>query len=107
MKTNIDNGESLWKLREFCSNPPQGMISHWWFNGLVNAFPLQFLFYTQYSTHFIGTKKTAREKIIKRFEYKIEKILTYRITETEIEVIESMWVEMDKLIEKNKKITGN
>lgn len=62
MIRNISKEKSLLKLREFCSNPPQGMVSHWWFNGLVNAFPLHFLYYSQFSKNFIETK-SQKQKI--------------------------------------------
>ena len=107
MKTKIDNSKSLWKLREFCSNPPQGMISYWWFNGLVNAFPLHFLYYSQFSKDFVGTKERAREKIIERFRFKIENILKYPVNESQIQKIEKLWDEMDMILAENKQIQNN
>ncbi|MBM3455056.1 MAG: hypothetical protein FJX80_07905 [Bacteroidetes bacterium] len=63
MSTKVSKTRSSSKLRQFCSNPPQGMISFLWFNGLVSAYHLQFLLYSQFSTYFVGTKKTAKDKI--------------------------------------------
>lgn len=107
MKTNIDNGKSLWKLRELCTSPPQGMISYWWFNGLVNSFPLHFLYYSQFSKDFIGTKKRAREKIIERFRIKIENILKYPVRESQIQKIEKIWEELDMILTESKQIQNN
>ena len=107
MSTKISKVQSLKKLREFCSNPPQGMISYWWFNGLVGAFPLHFLHYSQFSKNFVGTKKTAKEKIVTRFKYKVEKLLEFPITTREIDCIEKMWLELDEMIEENKKCMNN
>lgn len=107
MSTTESKIKSLRKLREFCSNPPQGMISYWWFNGLVNAYPLQFLLYSQFSKHFVGTKKTAKDKILFRFEHKVKTLLEYPISEREISVIESMWEEIDELIRTNKQTQNN
>ncbi len=107
MINQVSRKKSLIKLREFCSNPPQGMISYWWFNGLVNAFPLHFLYYSQFSKDFIGTKKRAREKIVERFRIKIENILNYPINESQIQKIEKIWEELDTILTENKQIQNN
>lgn len=107
MSVNKNRSKSLAQLRVFCSSPPQGMISYWWFNGLVNAFPLHFLHFSQFSKNFIGTKKTAKEKVINRFTFKLEKLLEYPITEREIITIEKMWSDLDEMIEENKKTLNN
>jgi len=107
MSTQVSKKKSLRKLREFCSSPPQGMISYWWFNGLVNAYPLHFLYYSQFSKDFIGTKKTAREKILFKFEHKVKQLLRYPISENEIEVVEEIWDKLDELININKQIQSN
>jgi hypothetical protein len=107
MSKNSSNLIVLKKLRYFCSNPPFGMVSHWWFNGLVNAFPLHFLYYSQFSKNFVGTKKTAKEKILFRFEHKVKVLLEYPISEREIEIIEEIWEKLDELIKVNKEIQNN
>jgi hypothetical protein len=107
MNNNLSKKKSLKKLREFCSKPPQGMISYWWFNGLVNTYPLHFLFYSQFSKNFVGTKKTAKDKILFRFEDKVKTLLEYPISEREISVIEDMWEEFDELIKTNKLTQNN
>lgn len=107
MSTTESKIKSLRKLREFCSNPPQGMISYWWFNGLVNAYPLHFLNYSQFSKNFVGTKKTAKEKILFRFEHKVKQLLEYPISEKEIEVVEEIWDKLDELIKIKKQIQSN
>jgi len=107
MSTQVSKKKSLRELREFCSSPPQGMISYWWFNGLVNAYPLHFLYYSQFSKDFIGTKKRAREKIIERFRVKIENILRYPIRENQIQKIEKIWEELDLIFSENKQIQNN
>ncbi len=100
MSVNKNRSKSLAQLKVFCFSPPQGMISYWWFNGLVNAFPLHFLHFSQFSKHFIGTKKTAKEKILFRFEHKVKTLLEYPISEKEIEVIEEIWERLDELIKR-------
>ena len=107
MSTQVSKKKSLSKLREFCSSPPQGMISYWWFNGLVNAYPLHFLYYSQFSKDFIGTKKRAREKIIERFGVKIENILKYPVRESQIQKIEKIWEELDMMLTESKQIQNN
>jgi hypothetical protein len=107
MCVNKNRSKSLAQLRVFCSSPPQGMISYWWFNGLVNAFPLHFLHYSQFSKNFVGTKKMAREKILFRFEDKVKTLLEHPISEREIEVVEEIWKKLDELIKLNKQIQNN
>jgi hypothetical protein len=82
------------------------MVSHWWFNGLVNAYPLHFLFYSQFSSGFSGTKKAAKERIIARFQKKVELMLDYPITEKQISTIERMWSDLDELINESKHINN-
>lgn len=107
MSINNNRSKSLAQLRVFCSAPPQGMISYWWFNGLVNAYPLHFLNYSQFSKNFVGTKKTAKEKILFRFEHKVKQLLEYPISEKEIEVVEEIWDKLDELINIKKQIQSN
>ena len=98
--------KSLSKLRYFCANPPHGMVSHWWFNGLFNSYPLHFLSYSQFSSRFSGTKKAAKEQILARFQKKVESILDYPITEKQISSIERIWTELDELIIASKQINN-
>jgi hypothetical protein len=107
MINQVSRKKSLIKLREFCSTPPQGMISNWWFYGLVNRFPLHFLYYSQFSKNLVGTKKRAKEKILFRFEYKVKQLLEYPISEKEIGVVEEIWDKLDELIKINKQIQSN
>lgn len=107
MSVQHSKAQSLQKLREFCSQPPQGMISHWWFNGLVNAYPLHFLFYAQFSTSFQGTKKTARDKIKSSMTFRIEKILQYPVTEKDIVMFDRIMKEMDKRFDEKKSEHSN
>jgi hypothetical protein len=107
MSTTNSKIKSLIKLRYFCANPPYGMVSHWWFNGLVNAYPLDFLFYTQFFNKFPGTKKVAKERILSRFQKKIELLLDYPITEKQISLIERIWTEFDELNIESKQINKN
>jgi hypothetical protein len=107
MSTTHSKIKSLMKLRYFCANPPYGMVSHWWFNGLVNAYPLHFLFYSQFSNKFPGTKKVAKERIQTRFQKKVELLLEYPITEKQIYTIERIWTELEDLINESKQINNN
>jgi hypothetical protein len=107
MSTTHSKIKSLTKLRYFCANPPHGMVSHWWFNGLVNAYPLHFLLYSQFSNKFPGTKKVAKERILTRFQKKVELLLDYPITEKQISAIEKIWTEIDELILESKQINNN
>ena len=99
--------KSLSKLRYFCANPPHGMVSHLWFNGLFNSFPLHFLFYSQFSSGFSWPKKVAKERILTRFQKKVESILDYPINEKQISSIERIWTELDELINESKQINNN
>lgn len=107
MPTDPSKSKSILKLREFCSSPPHGMISNWWFHGLRTAYPLHFLYFSQFSTIFTETKKKAREKIVTKFEHRIKKLLDHPVTEREIEIIERMWAELDELIDLSKKMKNN
>jgi len=107
MRVTHSKSFSLKQLRQFCAKPPQGMISYWWFNGLVNSYPLHFLYYAQFSSGFPGTKKMAKEQILARFQKKVESIIDYPITEKQISTIERMWTELDELIYESKQINNN
>jgi hypothetical protein len=99
--------QSLQKLREFCSAPPRGMFSSWWFNGLVKAYPLQFLFYSQFSTIFKKRQQGAKDVVLSKFECRVKHLLEYPISEREIKYVEKIWSELDELIDLNKKINNN
>lgn len=106
MSTNPET-KSLKKLRYFCANQPHGMVSHWWFNGLVNAYPLHFLFFTQFSIGFKGTKESARKNILARFQKRVEKLLEYPITEKQISDVEKLLNELDEMIKEAKQSNNN
>jgi len=107
MSTTNSKTKSLTKLRYFCANPPHGMVSHWWFNGLFNSYPLHFLLYSQFSSGFSRSKKAAKERILARFQKKVELMLNFPITEKQISTIERMWTELDELIYESKQINNN
>ncbi len=107
MRVTHSKSFSLKKLRQFCAKPPQGMLSNWWFNGLVSSYPLHFLYYAQFSSGFSGTKQMAKEKILARFQKKIESILNYPITVRQISAIERIWTELDEIMKEAKQINNN
>lgn len=107
MPTKKDNCDSLRKLRDFCARPPRGMCAHWWFNGLVNAFPMHFLYYTQFASGFQGTKKNAREKILSSLRSKMEELLKYPVTEQDIAAFERIIQELDDLAGTKRSASSN
>ncbi len=107
MQSTHSKSKSLRQLREFCAKPPKGMISYWWFNGLVNAYPLHFLFFTQFSTGFKGTKESARKSILSRFQKRVETLLIYPTSEKQISDIERILTELDEIIKEAKQINNN
>lgn len=52
-------------------------------------------------------KKTAKEKILFRFEHKVKQLLEYPFSEKEIEVVEEIWDKLDELMNIKKQIQSN
>lgn len=90
MSKTKSKSESLRKLRQFCAEKPQGMYSYWWFNGLVNAYPLHFLFYSQFSTILTKRQQDAKDSVQVQFKYRVKRLLEYPVSEIEIDSLEKM-----------------
>ena len=103
-----DKEKSLQQLRRFCTQSKiVGWCSNMWFGGLVQSYPLHFLFYTQYSTYFKGSKEAAKKFLQDKFHYRLEHLLQLPIEETDINTIEEMLEKLDTLVNEKKKQRDN
>lgn len=99
--------ESLEMLRFFCSQPPNSWHSYKAFMSLINNYPLQFLLYSQFTTHFKKYFQQAKDSVLLKFQDKVNRLFEYPLTETEIVQIEKMYEELDNLINLKKQINNN
>ena len=76
MSYKINKVQSLKQLSDFCSrNKVYGWCSNMWYHGLKNAYPLEFLLFTQYSTNHPNSRIFAKNIYSNKVNLKIQKLL--------------------------------
>jgi hypothetical protein len=88
----------LLKLRQFCADPPKTVYGVWWFEGLVKAYPFQFLLYAQFANNLGVKRQLAKETIITLFDKKVNQILSNSLSYRDVRRLQEMLDELDKCI---------
>ena len=100
--------QSLKQLRDFCSrNKVYGWCSNMWFHGLKNAYPLDFLLFTQYSTNHPNSRVFAKNIFSKKVNLKIQKLLEFSLVEEDVDYLNSITTELDNRISDKEKQLKN
>ena len=102
----INKEQSLKQLRDFCSrNKVYGWCSNMWYHGLKNAYPLEFLLYTQYSTTHPNSRIFAKNRFSKKLNLKIQKLLEFSIEQEDVDYLNSIITQLeDRITQKNQQI---
>ena len=108
MSYKINKEQSLKQLRDFCSrNKVYGWCSNMWFHGLKNAYPLEFLLFTQYSTNHPNPRIFVKTLFSKKVNLKIQKLLDYQLEEEDIDYLNSINTQLDDRITQKEKQLKN
>ena len=100
--------QSLKQLRDFCSrNKVYGWCSNMWYNGLKNAYPLEFLLYTQYSTNHPNSRVFAKTLFSKKVNLKIQKLLEFSLEQEDVDYLNSINTQLDERISQKEKQLKN
>ena len=100
--------QSLKQLRDFCSrNKVYGWCSNMWYNGLKNAYPLEFLLYTQYSTTHPNSRIFAKNRFSDKVNLKIQKLLDYQLEQKDVDYFNSIMTDLDDRITLKEKQLKN
>ena len=100
--------QSLKQLRDFCSrNKVYGWCSNMWYHGLKNAYPLDFLLFTQYSTNHPNSRVFAKNLFSKKVNLKIQKLLEFSLEQIDVDYLNSITTELDVRITQKEKQLKN
>ena len=100
--------ESLKKLREFCSQTKVvGWCSNMWYNGLKNSYPLEFIFYTQFSTKPSIGREYAKNRFSDKVNLKIQKLLEFSLVQEDVDYLNSITTQLDERISQKEKQLKN
>jgi hypothetical protein len=100
--------QSLKQLRDFCSRiKVYGWCSNMWFHGLQNAYPLEFLLYTQYSTNHPNSRVFAKNLFSKKVNLKIQKFLEFSLEQEDVDYLNSITTQLDERISQKEKQLKN
>ena len=100
--------QSLKQLRDFCSrNKVYGWCSNMWYHGLKNAYPLEFLLYTQYSTNHPNSRIFAKNRFSDKVNLKIQKLLDYQLEQEDVDYLNSIITQLDEKISQKEKQLKN
>jgi len=104
----INKEQSLKQLRDFCSrNKVYGLYSNMWYHGLKNAYPLEYLLYTQYSTNHTNSRISTKTLFSKKVNLKIQKLLENQLEEEVVEYLNSITTQLDERITIKEKLLKN
>ena len=104
----INKEQSLKQLRDFCSrNKVYGWCSNMWYHGLKNAYPLEFLLYTQYSTNHPNSRTCAKNRFSDKVNLKIQKLLDYQLEQEDVDYLNSITTQLDERITQKEKQLKN
>ena len=100
--------QSLRQLRDFCSrNKVYGWCSNMWYHGLKNAYPLEFLLYTQYSTNHPNSRTFAKKLFSKKVNLKIHKLLEFSLEQEDVDYLNLITTELENRITQKEKQLKN
>ena len=100
--------QSLKQLRDFCSrNKVYGWCSNMWYHGLKNAYPLEFLLYTQYSTNHPNSRTFAKNRFSDKVNLKIQKLLEFSLEHEDVDSLNSIISQLDDRITQKEKQLKN
>ena len=100
--------QSLKQLKEFCSQTKVvGWCSNMWYNGLKNAYPLEFLLFTQYSTNHPNSRIFAKNRFSDKVNLKIQKLLEFSLEQEDVDYLNSITIELDNRINQKEKQLKN
>ena len=100
--------QSLKQLRDFCSrNKVYGWCSNMWFHGLKNAYPLEFLLFTQYSTNHPNSRIFAKNRFSDKVNLKIQKLLEFSLEQEDVDYLNSITTELEDRITLKNQQTKN
>jgi hypothetical protein len=104
----INKEQSLKQLRDFCSrNKVYGWCSNMWYHGLKNAYPLEFLLYTQYSTTHPNSRIFAKNRFSDKVNLKIQKLLEFSLVQEDVDYLNSIMSQLDDRISQKEKQLKN
>ena len=100
--------QSLKQLRDFCSRiKVYGWCSNMWYHGLKNAYPLEFLLYTQYSTNHTNSRIFAKDLFSKKMNLEIRKLLEFNIEQEDVDHLNSIITQLeDRITQKYQQINN-
>jgi hypothetical protein len=76
-----------------------------WFHGLKNAYPLEFLLFTQYSTNHPNSRIFAKNRFSDKLNLKIQKLLEFRLEQEDVDYLNSIIFQLDdRITKKNQQI---
>jgi len=81
--------------------------SNMWYHGLKNAYPLEFLLYTQYSTNHPNSRVFAKTIFSKKVNLKIQKLLEFRLDHEDVDYLNSIISQIDDRITQKEKQLKN
>lgn len=100
--------QSLRQLRDFCSrNKVYGWCSNMWYHGLKNAYPLDFLLYTQYSNNHPNSRTFAKNRFSDKVNLKIQKLLEFNLEHEDVDYLNSITTQLDERISQKEKQLKN
>ena len=104
----INKEQSLKQLRDFCSRiKVYGWCSNMWYHGLKNAYPLEFLLFTQYSTNHHNSRIFTKNIYSNKVNLKIQKLLEYQMEQEDIEYLNTITTQLDYRITQKEKQLKN
>ena len=108
MSFKINKEQSLKQLRDFCSSiKVYGWCSNMWYHGLKNAYPLEFLLYTQYSTNHPNSRTFAKNRFSDKVNLKIQKLLEFSLEQEDVDYLYSITTQLDERITLKEKQLKN
>jgi hypothetical protein len=104
----INKEQSLKQLRDFCSRiKVYGWCSNMWYHGLKNAYPLEYIYYTQFSTKPSVSREQAKKGFSDMVNLKIQKLLEYTLEEEDVDYLNSITNQLDDRISQKEKQLKN
>ena len=78
-----------------------------WYHGLKNAYPLEFLLYTQYSTTHPNSRIFAKTLFSNKVNLKIQKLLEFSLEQEDVDYLNSINTQLDNRISQKEKQLKN
>jgi hypothetical protein len=78
-----------------------------WYNGLKNAYPLEFLLYTQYSTTHPNSRIFAKNRFSDKVNLKIQKLLEFSLEQEDVDYLNSITTQLDDRISQKEQQIKN